>query len=117
MRWWANIGVLALLPGLVIGGLLAATRPGHVGDIVAAAFVGIFAAVALAALGQVPVQTYRSQITMRGVRKMGGQATRSPLQPGSRGLPRRRDFWLAALIPVAVFVIVLVLRVQYPGGP
>ncbi len=100
-----------------LGGVLALVRPGHVGDLIGAAFVGIFAAVALAALGQVPVQTYRSHITMRGVRQMGGQATRRPMQPGSRGLPRKRDFWLAALIPDAVFVIVLVLRVRYPDGP
>ncbi len=32
MRFWANAGLLLLLPILVIGGLLALIRPGRVGD-------------------------------------------------------------------------------------
>jgi hypothetical protein len=117
MRFWANVGLLLLLPILVVGGLLALIRPGHVGDVVGAAFVFAFVAVSVAALGQVPVQRYRSFVTMRAAQRMGGQATRRPLPPGSRGLPRKRDFWLAMLVPITVAVIYLILRVQYPNGP
>lgn len=117
MRWWANIGLLALLPALPLGVILALIHPGHIGDLIVAVLVGIFAAVAVAALGQAPVQTYRSHITMRAVQRLGGQATRQPLQPESRGLPKKRDFWLAAVIPATVLLIVLVLRLQYPNGP
>lgn len=117
MRFWSNAGLLILLPIFVVGGVLALIRPGHAGDVVGAAFVGLFAAVSAAALGQVPVQTYRSFVTMRTARRMSGTATRHPLHPGSRGLPRKRDFWLASLIPITVGVIYLILRVQYPNGP
>jgi hypothetical protein len=116
MRFWASAGFLLLLPDLLIAGLLALIRPGHAGDIAGAVFIGIFLQIALAALCQVPVQTYRSSITMRDVRRMGGQATRSPLQSGSAGLPKKRDFWLAAFIPIILSVIYLVLRLQYPNA-
>jgi hypothetical protein len=117
MRFWANVGLLLLLPSFVVGGLLALFRPGHAGDVVGAVFVGVFAVVSAGALSQVTVQTYRSFVTMRTVRRMDGRAARRPLTPGSRGLPRRRDFWLAALLPVLFGVIYLVLRLRYPNGP
>jgi hypothetical protein len=117
MRFWANAGVLVLLPIFVVGGLLALIRPGHAGDVVGAAFVGVFGAVSVAALGQVPVQTYRSHCTMRAVRRMGGRATLRPLPAASRGLPRKHDFWMAAMIPITAGAIYLILRVRYPNGP
>ncbi len=41
----------------------------------------------------------------------------APLPLGSRGLPRKRDFWLATLVAIAFGATYLVLRVKYPNGP
>lgn len=104
--WLAEMGIstaamesTACTGGLSITllGLFALIRPGHTGKMIGDSLSGIFVALMLAALAQVPVQRYSSFATMRGVYRMLGHATTRPLPSGSRGLPKRRDFWLGAL--------------------
>ena len=115
-RWWSNLGLTLIVPTFLVVIVGAIVRPGHLGREIGAYIIFLFVAMAACAFGQVPVQIYRMWRTRRGIRAMGSQAQRRPLPPDSGGLPRRRDFWIAAALPLIAFGVALYVALRERGG-
>ncbi len=99
---WARAGMATVLWIFPVIAVAAILRPGQTGRDVAAALIiglGLLTAIAMAQVGFI---RYRSDRNRLYVRKTGPSARDVPLPPGSPGLPRRRDFWVALAVTLAV---------------
>jgi hypothetical protein len=104
--WWRASMALILLAFPVLG-IAAALHPGRFGRQVAAGLILLLGCMAMIALLQLGVLSFRAGQTSWHLAQAGPGAEDEPLPRGSMGLPSRADFWVVLIIAVAVFGILL----------
>ncbi len=106
-RVWWRAGMLAALLIFPVIGVSAALRPGRVGTDVGVALICGLRCLAGIAMLEMGLLSFRSGQIKLYLTKANPQAAEEPLPAGSLGRPTQWDFWILAIIAVAVFGILL----------
>ncbi|MBO0823401.1 MAG: hypothetical protein J2P27_06020 [Actinobacteria bacterium] len=114
-RVWSRAAMAALLLAFPVGfalGISAQLRWGMAETALSWLFYAIGTAM-IVALAQMGLIRYRSNQNRRWWTREKS-SPEQPLPEGSDGLPKRSDFWLAALLAVAAFLILLYASTRSP---
>ena len=104
-----------MLLGFPVGGVAAVLHSSRTGRHVAAGVLLALGCMVACAASQVVTQSLRYWGTLHGMRRMGGRAVREPLPSDSFGLPKPRDFWVAAAVAAAGAGVLLYAAIRARG--